>query len=155
MGVPDWDAIKKEYIAGGTSLRKLADKYEISFTTLSRKCQKEKWVSARQRTDDKATTIIVNKTARAQANVRNRIYNIANKALDRIEAVVSTVDEEKIRNVTGALLDVKKVLDAKDPTDLKEQKARIKKLQREAMEQKDVAKEIVVRVEGGDPTWET
>ena len=39
----DWDKIKAEYIAGGTSYRKLAKKYEVSFDILKNVAVKEGW----------------------------------------------------------------------------------------------------------------
>jgi hypothetical protein len=42
---PNWTAIKAEYLKGGTSYRKLADKYGISSRTIERRAKSESWVS--------------------------------------------------------------------------------------------------------------
>ena len=39
----DWKKIKSEYIAGGTSYRRLAEKYGVSFSTLRGIAEREKW----------------------------------------------------------------------------------------------------------------
>ena len=43
----DWQTIKAEYVAGGTSYRKLAAKYDVPFSTLKRVAAKEKWCELR------------------------------------------------------------------------------------------------------------
>ena len=43
----DWKRIKAEYIAGGTSYRKLAEKYKVSFSTLRKVAAKEQWTELR------------------------------------------------------------------------------------------------------------
>ena len=49
----DWKKIKSEYIAGGTSYRKLAEKYGVSFSTLKRVAVKEKWTDYREKAREK------------------------------------------------------------------------------------------------------
>jgi hypothetical protein len=41
--VADWKKIKAEYIKGGISYRKLADKHKVPFGTLTRIAGNEKW----------------------------------------------------------------------------------------------------------------
>ena len=45
----DWKKIKSDYIAGGTSYRKLAEKYGVSFSTLKDIARKEKWTDLREK----------------------------------------------------------------------------------------------------------
>ena len=136
---PDWNAIRAEYITGSAGLRDLAEKYKISFTTVSRRCAREKWVDARRQADDDATTEIAKKTARKNSSVRNELYTVAEKVLKKIGAVVDGLDAsgkdgvQKIKLITGSLKDLKDVLDVKSTADAKEQRERIKKLQREAV----------------------
>lgn len=133
----DWAAVKAEYITTRAGLRELAEKYKISFTTLSRRCAREKWVDARRRIDDDTTTEIAKKTARKNSSVRNKLYSLAGKVLDKIDLVVEGIDKDTdtktFREITGSLKDLKIVLDVKSTADAKEQRERIKKLQREAV----------------------
>ena len=55
----DWSKIKAEYISGGTSYRKLAAKYGVSFNTLQGVAQREKWVELKNQAKDKSTTKMV------------------------------------------------------------------------------------------------
>lgn len=134
---PDWAAIKAEYITGSASLRELAEKHKVSFTTLSRRCAAGKWVEARRKVDDDATTEIARNTARKNSSVRNELYTVAEKVLKKIGFVVDgiTVDDsddiKSIKLITGALKDLKDVLDVRSTADAKEQRERIKRLQRE------------------------
>lgn len=43
---PNWTAIKAEYLRGGTSYRKLADKYGVSSRTIERRAKAESWGEA-------------------------------------------------------------------------------------------------------------
>ena len=54
--MPDWKKIKAEYIRGGTSYRKLADKYRqdgVSFSSIRRRAEKEKWTDLRTQAEQK------------------------------------------------------------------------------------------------------
>lgn len=52
----DWDKIRTEYLQGGTSYRKLSEKYEVSFSTLEKKARAEKWPEQRTEVGEKAAT---------------------------------------------------------------------------------------------------
>lgn len=50
----DWEKIKAEYLQGGTSYRKLANKHDVSRTTLEQRARKEEWTKQREDVQDKA-----------------------------------------------------------------------------------------------------
>lgn len=50
----NWRKVKAEYIAGGISQRKLAEKYGIPWGTVRTKANEEKWTDARKRAEKKA-----------------------------------------------------------------------------------------------------
>ena len=54
MSHVDWDMIKAEYLQGGTSYRKLAEKHGISRTTLEQRARKEEWTKQRESVQGKA-----------------------------------------------------------------------------------------------------
>lgn len=68
----DWNAVKAEYIAGGISYRKLADKHKIPFGTLRWHAEKENWNEVREKAKEEATQKaakkVAQKTADAAAN---------------------------------------------------------------------------------------
>lgn len=46
---PNWTAIKAEYLAGGTSYRKLAAKHQVNASTLEKRAKREKWADQLRR----------------------------------------------------------------------------------------------------------
>lgn len=148
----DWAGLKKEYITSNISLRALADKHGISRSTVMQKSSIQGWVEARERFRGKAEAKIVEKAAEAQSDYRAYLYSIAYKMAKRIDKLAD-LDEIKPKEITGALKDLKDILDLKSDADLKEQDARIRKLEKEAAEQRNEAKAIVVRIEGADEGW--
>ena len=63
IGSIDWNAIRAEYIGGGTSYRKLAKKYGVSINVLSPRATVEGWVGMRKEAETKATAKALQKTA--------------------------------------------------------------------------------------------
>ena len=140
----DWNAIKADYIRGGTSYRKLAVKHGVSFNTLKTVAIREKWTDLRQQASNTATTKLVDKIGGQKASRSARINDVADLLLDKIETTLTmmdTVSSQDLKHFTSALKDLKDIKGIKSDIDMKEQKARIAKLQREAQaesESKDV-----------------
>lgn len=156
----DWNKIKAEYVAGGTSYRKLADKYGVSLRNLQRKAAKESWVDLRQQTVDKAAAKIIESVSSQQARRYQRLQDVTDKLLDKLEGIVESVvleemaiDKYTLKQITGALKDIKDIQSIKSPMDIEEQKARIAKLQRDAEREDDSANEIEVTFNAGPEEW--
>ena len=64
----DWNAIRAEYIGGGTSYRKLCAKHDVSFEVLKVKARQEKWPELRTQAEHKATTEATQKIVEASAD---------------------------------------------------------------------------------------
>ena len=130
----DWKRIKAEYIAGGTSYRKLAEKYDVSFNTLKRRAKEEQWYELRGQKEHKTTTKIVESLSDKDAEKAVDIIDVADKLLGKISELMDTmiVDTQSFKQLTSALKDLKDIKGYKSPKDLEEQEARIKKLQMEA-----------------------
>lgn len=155
----DWKRIKAEYVAGGTSYRKLAEKYKVSFGTLRKVAAKEKWTDLRSKAVAKEDTKMVNAISEKNANRASKIIDVADKLLDKISNTVDSmdvIDSQSLKHFTSALKDLKEIKGFKSDLDLKEQEARIAKLQKEAEEDTtDAQKDIVVRIEGGvNDAWQ-
>ena len=58
----DWLAIRNDYINGGGSYRKLAEKYGVSFSVLKDIAVKEKWKEAKEQQTNKIRTETEQKT---------------------------------------------------------------------------------------------
>ena len=156
----NWNKIKAEYMAGGTSYRKLADKYDVSIRSLQRRASKEKWVDLRQQTVDKAAAKIIDAVSTQQARRYQRLQDVTDKLLDKLEGIVERVcleemvlDKYAMKQITGALKDIKDIQSIKSPIDLEEQKARIAKLQHDAEQDDDSASIIEVTFNAGPEEW--
>ena len=64
----NWRKIKAEYIAGGISQRKLAEKYGVNRNLLMRIAQREKWTDRRDKAEAKALEKVEQKTAEVVAD---------------------------------------------------------------------------------------
>ena len=150
-----WSKIRAEYIKGGTSYRKLAEKYGVSFNTIQGVAKQEKWVELRNQVKDKSTTKMVESIAQDITKNAVKINNVADKLLDKISRMLDEYDEldsQSIKHFTSALKDIKDVKGIKSDIDMREQEARIEKLRKETEdEQKDTS--VVVKFEGEIDKW--
>lgn len=145
----DWKKIKAEYIAGGTSYRKLAEKYGVSFTTLQRKAKEEKWLELRRQKEDKTATKIVEAISTSDARTAVDIISVADKLLKKIEDVAELVaDPDSIKKLTSAIKDLKDIKGIKSEADMREQEARIKKLEKDAEASSEEKEEITITIMG-------
>ena len=105
----DWLAIKTEYINGGISYRKLAEKYGVSFNTLKERAIAEEWTKLKAEQHHKTTTKTQQKTAEkisdalsdaaadeaaVKARIRTKIYQEIEKRLSAEE--VESADFRKL-----------------------------------------------------------
>lgn len=87
----DWRKIRKEYIAGA-SQRQLSRKYGVSRSAISKHAVAEGWEELRSRKNAIEATKTVEKIAEQGADVKSRLYRIANKLLDQVEVAVDQLD---------------------------------------------------------------
>lgn len=129
----DLKRIKAEYIAGGTSYRKLAEKHGVSFSTLRKVAAKEQWTALRNKTRTKTDTKISETVSDIEADKAVNIIDVADKLLDKIGEIAEMVsDPDSIKKLTSAIKDIKDIKGVKSEDDIAEQRARIEKLRREA-----------------------
>lgn len=95
----DWNAIKAEYIAGGISLRKLAEKHEVSYSTLAKKADREEWNGLRNHTGIKVESKLVQKTADTAADNATQLQRAYGLILKRVNRLLENMPEDgtKIR----------------------------------------------------------
>ena len=98
-----WKRIKAEYIAGGTSYRKLADKYGVSFSTLRKIAAKEKWSELRNKAgakrDTKIVEVIGDKEADRAIDKLERVSNLTELLLDKLEQAISELDVQICKDI--------------------------------------------------------
>lgn len=130
----DWKRIKAEYIAGGTSYRKLAEKYNVSFSTLRKVAAKEQWTELRNKTRTKMDTKISDSVSEKEADKAVNIIDVADKLLGKISELMDAIplDTQSMKHLTSALKDLKEIKGFKSDADMREQEARIKNLEKQA-----------------------
>ena len=99
--------MRGEYIAGGTSYRKLAEKYGVNKTAVARKAKAENWDSLRNETRDKTCTKCVQKTASAIAENATKGERAKALALDVIVSNLEHLKEMQGSRVTTKTTDKK------------------------------------------------
>lgn len=151
----DWKRIKAEYIAGGISYRKLAEKHGVSFNTLKTHAIEEKWHQLRQQANHKATTKMVETISQKEAKRVININDVADKLLEKINDVIigRIFDTQGIKHISSALKDIKDIKGFKSDADMREQEARIKNLEKQAMSDNTVH-DVTVTIAGGDASWQ-
>lgn len=157
--MPDWDAIKNEYITTRIGQRALAKKYNVTLAQVSDRSKREGWVEARVRFRDKTLAKSLDRASDKAAQYKNRIFDLADKMARQLEEIIDRGNVAEMglkpRDVTGAIKDIADILDVKSEAAIREQEARIRKLEAEAKRsvETDEGKEIVVRIDGGAPGW--
>lgn len=152
--MPDWAAIRAEYIAGGISFRKLAEKHGVSFNTVKGRARREQWTDARRKACEIAATKSIEQAAEAAATYDSRIYATADKLLDKVSKAIEAIDSTdtgSMRQIAAILRDLQDIKGTRSELMRRETEARIAKLRREA-EREDSPDErvIEVRFAGGD-----
>ena len=135
----DWKKLRAEYIAGGTSYRKLAEKYDVSFHTLRKQAAKENWKALRDETTAKTVTKIIEIESDKQADRMKRLLTVSDALLDVVEEAVSKfkteellLDRTALKSLSGTIKDIKDIQSLKTSLDIEEQKARIAILKKQA-----------------------
>lgn len=152
----DWKRIKAEYIAGGISLQKLAEKYGVSFSTIQKKSMEEKWGNLRKKNRRIVEEKIIDSVSSKEAKKAVDIIDVADKLLDKIYEVMDSAvtGTQSIKNLTSALKDLKEIKGYKSEADRREQEARIDKLRKDAEREDNSINEIeVVLTAAGPEEW--
>lgn len=102
--ITDWNKIKAEYIASDVSMQELANKYNISSSTMRKKAAKEKWSEQRNNVVTKVEQKTAEKIAEKQSNDiadgLTRLNDLAFRMLEKLEAAVDEIDEKEMSIVT-------------------------------------------------------
>ena len=148
----DWQAIKTEYITTDTSYRKLAQKYGVNHAVIGQRAKAEKWVDLRRQHIDKTQTKALNTISNKQADRAAKLIGVSDLLLDRVKSLIEDSPEvlilpQNIKHISGVLKDLKDIQMIRSEADLREQEARIEKLRKETMGDKDRSAPALV-VEG-------
>ncbi len=142
----DWKKIKAEYIEGGTSYRRLAEKHEVSFSTLRKVAAKEHWTDLRNNVSAKKDTVLVDILGNKTAEIDDKYFSLVDKLMDKAEEVIdrtSLWQASSIKEMATALKYLKECKGVKSELDLREQEVRIRSLEQQ-VQKSDVAPHITV-----------
>lgn len=113
----DWIKIRNDYISTKVSLRALAEKYGVNFSSVQRRCTKEDWVSQRKsmrvKVQSKSSQKIEEKISDSEADRMSRILNIADGLIGKIEEAVGVIqpdDARNLKNLVSATNELKKMI---------------------------------------------
>lgn len=144
----DWNRIKAEYIAGGTSYRKLAKKYGVPFSNLKNIAVKEQWTQLREQAKNKQDSKLVESIGRQNAKIDDKYFRLVDKLLERAEALIDITPDwsvNSLKEMATALKYLKECKGVKSDIDLREQEARIRNLEKQAeAEEKNTSINVVI-----------
>ena len=154
----DWNKIKTEYITKGTSYRKLAQKYGVGESTLFTRASKERWVEQKEQHQSKTVAKTLDAISNKQVDRAANLISVSDLLLDKVKSLLETnaevlADTQSMKHISGVLKDIKEIQMIRSDADMREQEARIKKLQKEA-EEEDTNTEVVITFgSGGKKEW--
>lgn len=147
----DYRKIKKEYIKGGVTLRALAEKYKVSESTLRKISAEEEWTGMKKEVRTKTRKNLIKKAAKEETKRIDMFLAIADKLLQIIKDGLddgSILYSGRLRDITGALKDLKEIKEIRPSLDIEEQLARIEKLKKDAKDGEVKDTTVTVRFEG-------
>ena len=133
----DWKRIKAEYVAGGTSYRKLAAKYGVPFSNLKNIAIKEQWTQLREQAKNRTTTKLVENISKQNAKIDDKYFRLVDQLFDKAAEVIAnttTWQATSIKEMATAMKYLKECKGVKSEADMREQEARIKNLEKQAQE---------------------
>lgn len=146
----DWNKIRIEYITTNASYRELAKKYKLSKDAVGNRGKKEGWPEQRRQHRDKTMAKTLDKDAEKKSDKLSEISDVAEEILKKVKTAATEITPEivvanpqSLRHLTSALKDLKEIMGVKGELELKEQKARLAILQKQA--EKDEEKNNEVR----------
>lgn len=149
-----WRTIKAEYIAGGISLQKLAEKHGVSFSTIQKKSMEEKWGDLRKKSRRKAEEKIIETVSSKEAKRAVDLFDVADLLAEKVREIAVTVTSpDDIKKLTSAIKDIRDIKGVKSPEDREEQMARIARLRKEVERDEDTTNEVEVVFNAGRESW--
>jgi len=96
MATP-WTKIKAEWLKGGTSYKKLAEKYGLSERTIRDRASKEGWGKKKRQIADKVTTELCARVAHTRVNHLERLINASELIITGLEKLAAEVAADPVK----------------------------------------------------------
>lgn len=132
--------VKQEYITTDLSYRNLADKFGMSLSKISKAAKAENWPEERKQFRDKCNTKTLNRASNTIAKRRVRVLDAADRLLDKWESCLEKVPDDDVKGVkllAATLKDIKECSMINSKQDEKEQKLRIRAIEKQLAAQDD------------------
>ena len=154
----NWKKIKTEYITTDVSLRKLAAKHNVGESTLFARASKEKWVEQREQHQSKTVAKTIDAISKKQVDRAANLVSVADILLAKVKDLVESdaevmSDTQSLKHISGVLKDIKEIQMIKSDADLREQEARIAKLQKEAEAEGKKDNTIIIQFSEGSEEY--
>lgn len=145
--------IKSEFISGEKTLQEAADEYKVPYSTLTKKSHEGKWKELRKECGKKTERKIIETVSANGAKKAVDIIDVADKLLEKAsELMEMPLTTQSFKQLTSALKDLKEIKGYKSDADIREQEARIRKLEQELnADNKDTT--ITVHIDDGAGDW--
>ena len=155
--MPNWAAIKEEYITGDIGMRTIAEKHKVSFNTMKDRAKREGWGESRREYRESmgqpatskvtphhtpqvphhTTPPVVYVPGEKQRENTTRLFGVSEALLNKIEELVPTAHKaSEVKFLSEAMKNIKEIQMIKSALDEREQLARIAKLKAETKEEK-------------------
>ena len=160
----DWTRIKEDYVVEGLSLRSLARKYGVSYSTIQSRANRENWPLLRGAGE------VVNPDFREKLDILClRLVELVEQAAEELSMNIivtktkvktedgectterryfepgGTVDCKDLKVLTAALKDIRDLQMLRDPLDIREQEVKIRNLERQFSREENA---VTVTLEG-------
>ena len=143
--MPDWAAIKEEYITGDIGLRSIAEKHGVSFNTIKDRAKREGWGDSRReyrlsmgmpaapkvtpQIPHHTTPPVVYVPGEQQRENTSRLFCASEQLLDKVTELIPRIMKAgEAKSLSEALKNIKEIQMIKTALDEREQIARIEKL---------------------------
>lgn len=124
----------------------------MAYGTLKRIALQENWVALREQIEHETSIKTIEKISDEQSKKAVNLNDIADILADRIKALAERAeDADTIKKLASAAKDIRDIKGIKTEVDLREQEARIRKLEQETKEQRDM--KITVEIKDGLEGW--
>ncbi len=136
-----WEQIKNAYVVGDLGFRPIAKQFGVSFSTLTKRAQREDWYQLRKQHREKVATAISDERVRVETERYMCVLDAAKVLSDKLCEVAQAVevsdlevkDVRALRSLTAAMKDLADIQGIKSEADVREQEARIKQMERTPM----------------------
>lgn len=101
MAVP-WTKIRAEWLKGGTTYKKLAEKYKVSEGTIKNRASKEGWQKQKLLIADKVSTELRDRVARTRVNHLEKLIAANEALLDGLIKMAELIQKNPFQMLTDA-----------------------------------------------------